>query len=127
MDMYNWIDKVIYSDKKPLPLLSYPATNFLYITVKELVDSSSQQAIGMRLIADRYDMLASISYMDLSVEAEAFGAHTVYAAEEVPTIIGKLINDQEDADALQIPEVGAGRTGVCVDAIVFGKTYHVEW
>lgn len=117
MDMYNWIDKVIYSDKKPMPLLSYPATDFLYITVKELVDSSSQQAIGMRLIADRYDMLASISYMDLSVEAEAFGAHTVYAAEEVPTIIGKLIDSQEDADALKIPEVGAGRTGVCIDAI----------
>lgn len=117
MDMYNWIDRVINSDKKPMPLLSYPATNFLYITVKELVDSSSQQAVGMRLIADHYDMLASVSYMDLSVEAEAFGAHCVYAAEEVPTIIGKMINSQEDADKLKIPKVGTGRTGIAVETI----------
>ena len=57
--------------------------------------------MGMRLIADRYDMCASTSYMDLSVEAEAFGAHTVYGVDEIPTIIGKLIETEEDADALR--------------------------
>lgn len=48
--------------------------------------------------------------MDLSVEAEAFGACTVFKADEIPTIIGKLIDTDEDAEALKIPEVGAGRT-----------------
>ena len=117
MDMLNWIDRVIYGDRKPLPILSYPAADLLFITIKELVDSSSYQALGMRLIADRYDMPAALAYMDLSVEAEAFGAHCVYSAEEVPTIIGKLIDDEDDARALQIPAVGAGRTGVNIEAI----------
>ena len=117
MDMYNWIDRVINSDKKPLPLLCYPATNFLYITVKELVDSSSQQAVGMRLIADHYDMLASVSYMDLSVEAEAFGSKVRIDANEVPTVLGAIVEEAEDADALAVPAVGTGRTGLYIDAI----------
>ncbi|MGI6029085.1 MAG: uroporphyrinogen decarboxylase family protein [Candidatus Heteroscillospira sp.] len=117
MDMYNWIDRVIYGEKKPLPVLTYPAAQLLCITVKELVESSSYQSMGMRLIADRYNMPAALAYMDLSVEAEAFGAHTVYGVDEVPTIIGKLVSGEEDADKLAVPEVGAGRTGVCVDTI----------
>ena len=117
MDMYHWIERVIYGDKKPMPILTYPAADLLFITIKELVDSSNYQALGMRLIADRYDMPAAVAYMDLSVEAEAFGATCVYSSDEVPTIIGKLIDDEDDARALKIPHVGDGRTGVNVDAI----------
>jgi len=117
MNMYNWVQKMIYGEKKALPILSYPSVQLLYVTTKELVCDSRYQAMGMRLIADRYNMPAALAYMDLSVEAEAFGAHTVYAADEVPTIIGTLISSEEEADALQVPSVGAGRTGVCVDAI----------
>lgn len=115
--MYNWMERVIYGPKKPFPLLSYPCVQYLYVTVKELVCSSAHQAIGMKMIADHYDMLASTAYMDLSVEAEAFGAFTVYGVDDIPTIIGKLISDEEEADALEIPPVGAGRTGTNIDAI----------
>jgi uroporphyrinogen decarboxylase len=55
--------------------------------------------------------------MDLSVEAEAFGAYTVFRADEVPTILGKLVSTEADAEALETPEVGAGRTGVNIEAI----------
>lgn len=118
MNMYNWIDQVIHDrNKKPFPLLTYPSVQMMYITVKELVSNSLWQAMGMRLIADQYDMCASTSYMDLSVEAEAFGAHTVYGVDEIPTIIGKLIETEEDADNLRVPEVGEGRTGICIDGV----------
>ena len=118
MNMYKWIDTQIYQDKKkPFPLLSYPAVQMLYVTVKELVNDSTLQALGMKMIADAYDMPAATAYMDLSVEAEAFGARTTYATDEVPTIIGKLVEEEEDVDALEIPEIGAGRTGVCIDGV----------
>jgi uroporphyrinogen decarboxylase len=117
MNMYNWVERMIYGEKKPLPVLSYPAVQFLYVTVKELACSSGYQAMGMRLIADRYNMPAALAYMDLSVEAEAFGAHTVYSPDEVPTVIGKIVTTQEDADNLVVPKIGAGRTGVCVKTI----------
>lgn len=118
MNMYNWIDQLIYTErKKALPIVSFPSVQYLYVTVRELVADSNHQAIGMRLIADNYDMPAALSYMDLSVEAEAFGAYTVFKADEIPTIIGKLITNEEDAEALQIPVVGAGRTGENVETI----------
>ena len=118
MNMYNWIEQQIYTErKKSLPILTFPAVQYLYVTVRELVADSNHQAIGMRLIADNYDMPATLSYMDLSVEAEAFGAHTVYSADEIPTIIGRLLSTEEDVEALEIPEIGAGRTGSNIDAI----------
>jgi len=118
MNMYNWVEQQIYAErKKAMPILTFPAVHFLYITVRELVADSNQQAIGMRLIADNYDMPAALSYMDLSVEAEAFGAHPVFAADEIPTIIGKLIHTMDDAEALRVPEVGDGRTGSNIEAI----------
>lgn len=118
MNMYDWVDSIIHSNiKKPMPIIAFPSVQYMYITVKELVSSSSSQAIGIRSIADHYDMPAAMAYMDLSVEAEAFGATTVYGADDVPTIIGRLISTPEEAEALQVPEVGAGRTGVCVEGI----------
>lgn len=118
MNMYNWMEQMIYTErKKPMPILTFPAVQFLYVTTRELVADSAHQAIGMRAIADHCDMPLAFGYMDLSVEAEAFGAHTVYTADEVPTIIGRLIETQEDADALIVPEIGAGRTAVTVDGI----------
>jgi uroporphyrinogen decarboxylase len=118
MNMFNWVEKMKWTeDKKALPILSFPSVQLLYVTVKELVSSSALQAMGMRMISDKYNMPAALSFMDLSVEAEAFGAHTVYAADEVPTIIGQVVATREQADALKVPQVGDGRTGVNIDAI----------
>jgi len=118
MNMYNWIEQMIYTErKKALPVLTFPSVQYMYITTRELVADSNHQAIGMRAMFDNYDMPAVFGYMDLSVEAEAFGAYTVYTADEVPTIIGKLISTQEEADALVVPELGAGRTGITVEGI----------
>ncbi|MEG1524963.1 MAG: uroporphyrinogen decarboxylase family protein [Clostridia bacterium] len=118
MNMYKWIDKMIFDEEKmAFPLLSFPAVQLLFVTVKELIESSNYQAMGMKMITDKYDMPAAISFMDLSVEAEAFGARTVYAADEVPTITGQLVASEADVQALRSPHVGDGRTGVCVESI----------
>ena len=36
---------------------------------------------------------------------------------EVPTGIGSIVTDEDEADALAVPEVGAGRTGLYIEAI----------
>lgn len=114
----NWLGVMRVTEKKPpLPILTFPAVQMLYTTVKELVTDSTNQALGIKMMADRYDMPIALGYMDLSVEAEAFGANTVYSADEVPTITGQLITTPEEAEALEIPEIGAGRTGVNVEGI----------
>ena len=71
----------------------------------------------MELVAKRTDAAASVSLMDLSVEAECFGSEIRFSDEEVPTVVGSIVTTEEEARALEVPAVGAGRTGLCVEAI----------
>ena len=118
MNMRKWLsDQLEAPVKKSMPVLSFPSVSLLGITVKELISDPELQAKGMKLIADRVPSAASVSMMDLSVEAEAFGAEIHISDDEVPTVIGAIAPDEEKADALTVPEVGAGRTGLYIDAI----------
>lgn len=103
--------------KKPIPILSFPGIQIIGHTVEELTKSGELQAQCMKAIADRFDTGVSFSLMDLSVEAEAFGSKVVFSPDDVPTIVDALVKDEEAAEALRIPEIGAGRTGECVNGI----------
>lgn len=118
MNMRVWLENLRNAKvKKAMPVLSFPCISLMGITVKDLIANSDLQAKGMKMVADRVDSAASVSMMDLSVEAEAFGSNIRFSDFEVPTVIGSIVNDEEDADALQIPAVGAGRTAQYINAI----------
>lgn len=118
INMYEWIHTQIHSKKKkPMPILSFPGIQLLQISVKDLVSNSDLQANCMKAIADRYPTAASLSNMDLSIEAEAFGAEVRFSDDEVPTVVGRLVDSFEDAVTLRVPEVGTKRTGVAINAI----------
>ena len=102
---------------RAMPILSFPSVQLLGTTVNELCADSEKQAQGMKIVADKCDAMASVSYMDLSVEAECFGAEIMFSEDEVPCVVGKIINGAEDTAALSVPKVGSGRSGVYVDAI----------
>jgi uroporphyrinogen decarboxylase len=117
-DMKSWLSCMMASDKKKaLPILSFPSASLLGISVKELISDSDRQAEGMKLVADRVDSAAAVSLMDLSVEAEAFGATVRFSDDEVPTVLGRLINDMDEAESLAVPTVGDARTGLYVESI----------
>lgn len=117
-DMKAWRQALLEAPhKKPMPVLSFPAVQLMGITVKDLISSSDHQAKAMALIAQHTDASASVSLMDLSVEAEAFGATTRVSDDEVPTVTGMLVHDEDEAAALAVPQVGAARTGLYVEAI----------
>ncbi|MBO5322810.1 MAG: uroporphyrinogen decarboxylase family protein [Oscillospiraceae bacterium] len=117
-NMKQWAADIIAAPvKAPLPLLSFPCTSLMDVTVQQLVNDSALQARGMKLVADRVRSAAAVSLMDLSVEAEAFGAFIHVSRDEVPTVVGALISEEEEALALAVPAVGAGRTGICTETI----------
>ena len=117
-DMTQWVRDLIRSPvKKPMPLLSFPCVQLMGVSVKALIGSSDLQAKGMELVANRVDSAAAVSLMDLSLEAEAFGASIHVSDHEVPTVVGALVTEPEEAEALAVPPVGAGRTGIYLDAI----------
>ena len=117
-DMKNWLSDLMAAESKSaLPILSFPSASLMGISVKELISDSDRQAEGMKLVADRVRSAAAVSLMDLSVEAECFGATVRFSDDEVPTVLGRLVNDMDEAEALVVPEVGAARSGIYVDAI----------
>ena len=108
MDMKKWAAEQIAAErKKPLPVLSFPAVQMMGCTVAELIASPELQAEAMRLVAGRVDAAASVSFMDLSVEAEAFGSTVVVSDDEVPTVVGSVVDEDTDPAGLAVPEVGA--------------------
>jgi hypothetical protein len=108
--MTKWL-RQLGESKKPLPLLSFPGIRFLKgVNVRQMVTDSALQAACMKEVADRVDAAAAVSFMDLSVEAEAFGAAIEFFDDDVPAVIGALVSDEDEAEALSVPEVGAGRT-----------------
>lgn len=86
--------------KKAFPVLSFPAVQLMGISVKELIADASAQARGMKLVAQRTDRAATVSLMDLSVEAECFGAEIRVSEDEVPTVVGSVVSTEEEAEPL---------------------------
>jgi len=118
MNTKEWLNQLRdRAQKQALPILSFPCVSLLGVTVDALVQSSVLQAEGMARVAARVPSAASVSMMDLSVEAEAFGARVRFDANEMPAVTDVLIHNEEEANALPVPAVGAGRTGVYVEAI----------
>ena len=117
-NMKNWLEEMKgVKAKKPMPVMSFPCVSLLGVTVRELISDSELQAKGMVAVAERTDSAASVSFMDLSVEAECFGAEICVSDDEVPTVQGRLINDMDEAEALEVPKIGSGRTSIYIDAI----------
>lgn len=118
MNMQAWLKEQMAADKRrAMPILSFPSIQLMGITVKDLIADSDVQAQGMYKIAQRCPTAAAVSMMDLSVEAECFGSQIRFSDDEVPTVIGSVVDMPEDAEALQVPAFGSGRTGLYVEAI----------
>lgn len=122
MQSQKWLEALRDAEvKKTMPILSFPSVQLLGINVRQLIESSEMQAQGMKAIADRVPSAASVSMMDLSVEAEAFGADIIISDNDIPTVHGAIVTDEDEADSLEIPPVGAGRTGRYIQAIARAK------
>lgn len=110
------LTKKILSDKKAtLPILSFPAVQLSDVSVKTLVTSSQAQADGMAAIFERGMMGALVTPMDLSVEAECFGAEIMMPDNEVPTVVCPIIDDISEVSELSVPSVGSKRSGIFVE------------
>ena len=101
INMTEWLDSLRASPRKQaLPILSFPSVGLLGVSVRELISDSALQAEGMRLVAENTRAAAAVSLMDLSVEAECFGATVRFSDDEVPTVVGQLIHDEDEAKEL---------------------------
>lgn len=122
MDMNQWLQDILKKEnKKAMPILTFPAIQKLGCSVEELINDSDLQAQAMQCIVRECNPLASLGLMDLSVEAECFGSTIRVQPGEVPTVVGSVVNDEKEADALVIPKVGDKRTRIYLEALEKAK------
>ena len=115
MSYPNWIDR-LPALHKPMPILSFPSASLMGVSVYTLTHDAAWQTEGIVKIAAITDAAAAVTMMDLSVEAEAFGCHLHTSEDEVPTVVGALVTDEDEANDLKIPQVGDARTGLYIEA-----------
>ncbi len=117
-NMRKWQQDLIASSKtEALPVMSYPGMTLTGHRVIDVVTKGAAQAACMEALAKRYPSLGAVSMMDLSVEAEAFGAKVQFTDNEAPNLESRVVVSEQDVDALAVPGVGAARTGAYLDAL----------
>ena len=105
------------SERVGLPILTYPGAALTGATVRDMVTDASAQVAVQAALHQRHPSLFALAAMDLSAEAEAFGSEVIMGDHEVPTVMGRRVSSREDAEALAVPEPGACRTRVYLEAV----------
>ena len=120
--MDEWLKQIrIKKNKRAMPVLTFPVIQLLNTSVEKLISDSNLQSEALKLINQRCHPLAIMGFMDLSVEAEAFGANIRFSEDEVPIVVGSIVKSEEDAINLKVPKVGAKRTRIYLDAMKKAK------
>jgi len=106
----DWIKQILENKKRQaIPVMTHPGIEAIGKKVKDAVSSGQVHYEAIKYIADSYDTAACTVIMDLTVEAEAFGAQVNMPEDEVPSIIGRLVSDWDSVNALPVPDLSAGR------------------
>ncbi|TAL38672.1 MAG: methylcobamide--CoM methyltransferase [Spirochaetes bacterium] len=117
MSMRQWIEDITASpERKAFPFMAGTGASLAGVRFADALRDAGKQAACVGALAKRYESAACITFMDLSVEAEAFGAEARWMGDETPTITGRIVTDTVSAGALEVPRIGAGRTGVYLEA-----------
>jgi len=108
--MKEFIDKILQSDKTlAFPIMTHPGIEALGKTVKDAVTDGQIHFQAIKYLSENYNTVACSSIMDLTVEAEAFGATVSLPDDEIPSVTGRLLSDAESIAALEVPSLEAGR------------------
>jgi len=89
--------------------MTHPGIELIGNTVREAVSDGNVHFEAIRALDQKYPSAACTVIMDLTVEAEAFGASINFPENEVPTVVGRLLSDRESVEKLPIPDLTAGR------------------
>lgn len=107
MNLNSYISK--NTKRIAMPIMTHPGIEYIGKRVVDAVTDGDVHFEAIRSVVERYNMAACTVIMDLTVEAEAFGAKIDFPEHEVPHVTERLVADADAVNSLQIPELTAGR------------------
>ncbi len=99
-----------------MPLVSLPGARLIRRRTRALFEDAEYQTQAQLALSSALNTRVLMTAMDLSVEAEAFGAPVRREENEVPTIAGRLVSSRDGIYSLGVPAVGCGRTSTYLEA-----------
>lgn len=109
--MNKIISKILTTDRIPvMPIMTHPGIELINKKVIDAVKDGQTHYEAVMALRKRFPQsVASTTIMDLSMEAEAFGAEIVFDDNDVPTVSGRMLTSAADVEALQIPSLDVKR------------------
>ena len=109
-NMKQWVDEVIRRrEVTALPVMTHPGIELNGHTVRQAVSNGRVHYEAVMTLTQRYPSVAAATIMDLTTEAEAFGAEIAFSDDAVPAVSGRLLPDVDSIYRLQVPTLKAGR------------------
>lgn len=89
--------------------MTHPGIELIGKTVKEAVTDGKVHSDAICALNGRFPSAAVTAIMDLTVEAEAFGAEVLFPDDDIPNVTGRLVSDYDSVRDLVIPGLDKGR------------------
>lgn len=108
--MKSWRENVISSPKRiAIPIMTHPGIDMIGSNVISAVKNGETQFRAIKAISEKFPTAACCTIMDLTIEAEAFGANILFSEDAIPAVEGQLLKNVADIANLQIPDMTAAR------------------
>ena len=109
-NMRQWVDGIIRQQAvTAVPIITHPGIEQNGHTVREAVSDGQVHYEAVMTLARLFPSAAACTIMDLTTEAEAFGAEIAFSDDAVPAVASRLLPDVESIYQLQVPSLSAGR------------------
>ena len=110
INMTQWVADIIRQRKvAAIPVMTHPGIELNGHTVRQAVSNGNIHYEAVRTLAKQFPSAAACTIMDLTTEAEAFGAQIAFSDDAVPAVASRLLPDVKSIYDLQVPSLTAGR------------------
>jgi len=110
MNTYQWIRNLLGQAKRvAIPIMTHPGIELIGKQITDAVMDGEIHFRAIEALTRRFPMAASTTIMDLTVEAEAFGAGLHLEENNIPSIAGRLVTDYAGVRELSVPTLDAKR------------------
>ena len=97
--------------RKAIPIMTTPGAELIGAKPRSVFQDGDLQFRCIRALSEKAPVAAQVTFMDLSIEAEAFGSPIAFSDLENPTVTAALVSNASGIQALQVPKIGIKRTG----------------
>ena len=110
INMTQWVADIIRQRKvAAIPVMTHPGIELNGHTVRQAVSDGNIHYEAVMTLAKQFPSAAACTIMDLTTEAEAFGAQIAFSDDAVPAVASRLLPDVNSIYDLQVPSLTSGR------------------